>query len=114
MGKIALLLLFLGHVAVDASQGTLPVVVTQLKSVFELNYFQVGVMMMILNLTSSVIQPIFGYISDRFRTGWFVPVGILWTALAMGLLGWGPQLLDRPASGGIRTGWARPPSTPEP
>ncbi|RJQ79343.1 MAG: MFS transporter [Desulfobacteraceae bacterium] len=39
-------------------------------------------------MTSSVIQPVFGIVSDRFRTGWFVPVGILWTAVAMGLLGW--------------------------
>lgn len=91
MGKIPLLLLFLGHVAVDTSQGTLPVVLARLKEVFELNYFQVGIMMMLLNLTSSVIQPIFGLISDRFRTGWFVPVGILWTAIAMGLVGWSPS-----------------------
>jgi FSR family fosmidomycin resistance protein-like MFS transporter len=47
--------------------------------------------MTVLNLTASVIQPIFGHISDRVRTGWFVPVGILWTALAMGLLGWAPS-----------------------
>jgi FSR family fosmidomycin resistance protein-like MFS transporter len=93
MVKTALLLLFLGHLAVDTFQGTLPVVVTRLKGVFELTYFQVGILMMILNLTSSVIQPIFGYISDRYRTGWFVPVGILWTALAMGLLGWSPNYM---------------------
>jgi FSR family fosmidomycin resistance protein-like MFS transporter len=93
MVKTALLLLFLGHLAVDTFQGTLPVVVTRLKDVFELTYFQVGILMMILNLTSSVIQPIFGYISDRYRTGWFVPVGILWTALAMGLLGWSPNYM---------------------
>lgn len=93
MEKIPLLLMFLGHVAVDASQGILPVVVVKLKEVFELNYFQVGIMMMILNLSSSVIQPVFGYISDRFRTGWFIPVGVLWTALAMGLLGWSPNYM---------------------
>ena len=91
MEKIPLLLLFLGHVAVDTSQGTLPVVVAKLKDVFQLSYFQIGIMMMILNLTSSVIQPLFGYISDRIRTGWFIPVGILWTALAMGLIGWSPN-----------------------
>jgi len=93
MEKIPLLLLFLGHVAVDASQGILPVVVVKLKEVFELSYFQVGIMMMILNLASSVIQPVFGYISDRVRTGWFIPVGALWTALAMGLLGWSPNYM---------------------
>jgi FSR family fosmidomycin resistance protein-like MFS transporter len=88
MKKMPLLLLFLGHVWVDASQAILPVALVKLKALFSLSYFQVGFIMAVLNLTSSVIQPAFGYISDRASTGWFVPVGILWTALAMGLLGW--------------------------
>ena len=91
MQKIPLLLIFLGHVWVDTSQGILPVVLVKLKELFSLNYFQVGLVMMVLNLTSSVIQPVFGYVSDHLRTGWFVPVGILWTALMMGLLGWTPS-----------------------
>ena len=78
----------MGHVWVDASQAILPVVLVKLKELFALSYFQAGFIMAVLNLTSSVIQPAFGYISDRFSTGWFVPIGILWTALAMGLLGW--------------------------
>jgi len=88
MQRMPLLLLFLGHVWVDASQAILPVALVELKELFSLSYFQVGLIMAVLNLTSSVIQPAFGYISDRLSTGWFVPVGILWTALAMGLLGW--------------------------
>ena len=91
MEKIPLLLLFLGHVVVDTCQGTLPVVLAKLKEVFDLSYFQVGLAVMLLNVTSSVIQPIFGVISDRFRTGWFVPAGVLWTALAMGLVGLAPS-----------------------
>lgn len=91
MEKIPLLLLFVGHVWVDTSQGILPVALAKLKEVFALNYFQVGLVMMVLNLTSSVIQPVFGYISDRLSIGWFVPLGILWTALTMGLLGWAPN-----------------------
>jgi MFS transporter, FSR family, fosmidomycin resistance protein len=91
MDKIPLLLMFLGHIAVDASQGILPVVLARFKEIFQLSYLQVGLMMLLLNFTSSVIQPMFGYISDRFRTGWFVPVGILWTAVAMGFLGWAPN-----------------------
>ena len=88
MQRMPLLLLFLGHVWVDASQAILPVALVELKELFSLSYFQAGLIMAVLNLTSSVIQPAFGYISDRLSTGWFVPVGILWTALAMGLLGW--------------------------
>jgi MFS transporter, FSR family, fosmidomycin resistance protein len=91
MVKIPLLLLFLGHVWVDASQGILPVVIARMKDLFELTYFQVGLMVMVLNLTSSVIQPVFGILSDRVRVGWFVPVGILWTSFSMGLLGWAPN-----------------------
>jgi FSR family fosmidomycin resistance protein-like MFS transporter len=91
MERIPLLLLFLGHVWVDTSQAILPVVLVKLKELFSLSYFQVGLVMAVLNLTSSVIQPVFGYISDRFSSGWFVPVGILGTALTMGLLGWSPN-----------------------
>lgn len=91
MEKIPLLLLFLSHLWVDAAQNILPVVAPKLREVFALNYFQVGLLMMVLNLTSSVIQPLFGFISDRWSTGWFVSVGVLWTAAAMGLLGWSPN-----------------------
>ncbi len=91
MEKIPILLIFLGHVWVDASQGILPVVLVRLKELFALTYFEAGLAMTILNITSSVSQPLFGHISDRLRTGWFIPVGILWTALSMGLLGWAPS-----------------------
>jgi FSR family fosmidomycin resistance protein-like MFS transporter len=94
MEKIPLLLIFLGHVWVDTSQGILPVVLLKLKELFTLSYFQVGLMVTTLSITSSVIQPVFGHISDRVRTGWFVPLGILWTALNMGLLGWAPSYLS--------------------
>ena len=88
MQAIPILLMFLGHVWVDASQAILPVALVKLKELFSLSYFQVGLIVAVLNLTSSVIQPVFGYISDRISTGWFVPIGILWTSMAMGLLGW--------------------------
>ena len=94
MEKIPILLMFLGHIWVDTSQGILPVVLPKLKEVLDLNYFEIGLVVTVLNLTSSVIQPIFGYISDKIRTGWFVPVGILWTACMMGFLGWAPGYLS--------------------
>jgi FSR family fosmidomycin resistance protein-like MFS transporter len=91
MEKIPILLILLGHIWVDASQGILPVILVKLKELFALTYFQAGLAMAVLNITSSVIQPVFGCISDRFYSGWFIPVGILWTALSMGLLGWAPS-----------------------
>lgn len=94
MEKIPLLLMFLGHIWVDASQGILPVVLPKLKEALALSYFQVGLVVTVLNITSSVIQPIFGYLADRMRTGWFVPAGLLWTALMMGVIGWAPSYLS--------------------
>jgi MFS transporter, FSR family, fosmidomycin resistance protein len=91
MEKIPLLLMFLGHMWVDTSQGILPVALVRLREVFALTYFQVGMVTAILNFTSSVIQPLFGYVTDRYRLGWFVPWGIVWTALSMGFLGWAPS-----------------------
>jgi len=91
MEKVPLFLMFLGHMWVDASQGILPVALVKLKEAFTLSYFQVGAVTAVLNFTSSVIQPLFGYVADRYRLGWFVPWGIVWTALSMGLLGWAPS-----------------------
>ena len=39
MEIIAILLIFLGHIWVDASQGILPVVLVKLKELFALTYF---------------------------------------------------------------------------
>lgn len=91
MEKIPILLIFLGHLWVDTSQGILPIALVKLKELFDMNYFQMGLVTAILNISSSVIQPFFGYISDRYRLGWFLPYGILWTAVSMGLLGWAPS-----------------------
>jgi FSR family fosmidomycin resistance protein-like MFS transporter len=71
MQKLPLFLLFLGHIWVDASQGILPVVLPKLKDLLELNYFQVGLVMTVLNLTASVVQPLFGYADHQDR--WFIP-----------------------------------------
>ncbi|WP_027183690.1 MFS transporter [Desulfovibrio inopinatus] len=94
MNKTLLFLLFIGHVAIDVSQGAFPVIAAKQKELFQLSYFQVGLMMTALNITSSVIQPAFGHIADRFRTQWFIPGGILWTMVAMGLLGWAPNYIS--------------------
>ena len=57
MKKIPLLLLFLGHVWVDASQAILPVALVKLKELFSLSYFQVGFIMAVLNLGWSANYP---------------------------------------------------------
>ncbi|MDU4240819.1 MFS transporter [Limosilactobacillus fermentum] len=44
-----------------------------------------------MNLVSSIIQPLFGFLSDRFRTGWIIIPALLITGLGFGTLGWDNQ-----------------------
>lgn len=81
----------LGHTVVDTSQNVLPVVLPLLHARFGLSYAQVGLAAALLNLSSSVIQPVFGWISDRWGIQWFIPAGIVWTGTLMGVIGLVPN-----------------------
>lgn len=91
MRKLPIALMVLGHTVVDMTQNILPVFLPLLQDRFGLNYFQVGVAAALLNVSSSMIQPAFGWISDRWPTRWFIPAGILWTGLFIGVLGLVPN-----------------------
>ena len=91
MRKLPIVLAVLGHTVVDASQNILPVVLPLLVDRFHLTYAQVGAAAALLNISSSVIQPAFGWLSDRCSMRWFMPVGIAWTGLLMGLVGLVPS-----------------------
>lgn len=82
-----LVLLAFGHIVTDLSQGALPVMLPFLKAAFGLTYAQVGVIVLAQNITSSVIQPLFGYIADRRSLPWLVPAGALVAGAAMALTG---------------------------
>lgn len=91
MRKLPIALMVLGHTVVDSTQNILPVFLPLLQDRFGLNYFQVGVAAALLNVSSSMIQPAFGWMSDRWPTRWFVPAGILWTGVFIGVLGLVPN-----------------------
>jgi FSR family fosmidomycin resistance protein-like MFS transporter len=44
---------------------------------------------LIFNITSSVIQPVFGYFSDRWSARWLLPTGCFVASLGLSLLGFG-------------------------
>ena len=91
MRKLPVALILLSHAVVDASQNILPVVLPLLQDRFGLSYSQVGLAAALLSISSSIIQPIFGVLSDRWGTQWFLPAGILWTSILMGLVGLVPS-----------------------
>jgi len=92
----ALLLLSVGHLVDDLPQGALPALLPFLKESLGLSYAMAGTIILCSNLTSSVIQPVFGYITDRKSLFWFLPLGCFCAGLGIALLGWAssyPQVI---------------------
>jgi FSR family fosmidomycin resistance protein-like MFS transporter len=84
-------LLALGHFVIDANQGALPAILPFLKAAHGLSYAQAGAIVLIGNLTSSVIQPAFGYLADRSARRWLLPASLCFAGLGLGLLGLAPS-----------------------
>jgi FSR family fosmidomycin resistance protein-like MFS transporter len=53
-----------------------------------LSYAMAGMIILVSNITSSVIQPAFGYLTDRKSLLFFLPLGCFIAALGMSLVGW--------------------------
>ncbi len=88
INKKALALLGTGHALTDINQGALPMILAFIQPVFALSQLQVGIVMLAFNLSSSVIQPVFGIFSDRFNAAWLVPLGCLTAGMGMALTGY--------------------------
>jgi len=83
-------LLALGHFVIDANQGALPAVLPFLKQWHGLTYAQVAMLVLAGNLTSSLIQPLFGYLSDQIARRWVLPASIFVSGAGIALLGLAP------------------------
>ena len=62
---LPILALAVGHLVTDLQAGALPIVLPHLKELFTLSYSQLAAIVLTQNITSSVIQPVFGYITDK-------------------------------------------------
>jgi FSR family fosmidomycin resistance protein-like MFS transporter len=80
--------LTLGHFTVDVYSGAMPVVMLFLTSALKLSVEQVGTVFALYSLCSSLSQPLFGYMSDRWGGRLFVAGGVLWMAVFQGLVGY--------------------------
>ena len=86
-----LILLSLGHLVTDISQGALPALLPFLKESLGLTYTAAGLVLLVSNLTSSIIQPLFGLVSDRRPKPLLIPLGILMAAVGISLSGLSPN-----------------------
>ncbi len=83
-----LILLAMGHLAADINNGALPAMLPFLKEALGLSYAAAGTIILISNIASSVIEPVFGYLTDRKSLLWFLPLGCIAAAWGMALVGW--------------------------
>ncbi|MEJ2226422.1 MAG: MFS transporter, partial [Syntrophobacterales bacterium] len=83
--KILLILSF-GHVVTDIYQGALPAILPFLKTKLSLSYTMAGVVLMAANLTSSIVQPLFGHFSDKKEIALLLPLGCLFAGLGLSLV----------------------------
>jgi FSR family fosmidomycin resistance protein-like MFS transporter len=83
-------LLALGHLVIDVNQGALTALLPFLKTAHGLSYAQAATIVLMTNLASSIIQPLFGYLSDQTARRWLLPISIGLTGLGLALIGVAP------------------------
>jgi FSR family fosmidomycin resistance protein-like MFS transporter len=88
-----ILILSLSHLITDLTGSALPAMMPFLKNALQLSYTAVGAVIMVSNMTSSLIQPLFGYLSDKMELKWFLPVSIILTCVGFSFLGLAPSFL---------------------
>ncbi len=81
----------LGHFSVDMYSGMLPLVLLALTDPLRLAYAQIGFVSMLFSLTSSLSQPVFGWLGDRRWDRALAVVGIAAIAVTMGILRFADQ-----------------------
>lgn len=82
------LALALGHLVTDMQAGALPIVLPQLKELFALSYSQLAAIVLLQNFMSSVIQPAFGYLTDKRSLPRFLPICAAMAGAGFAFIGW--------------------------
>src|SRR5574342_1255875 len=78
-------LLALGHLVIDTNQGSLPALLPYLKAALGLTYTATGVIVLMANITSSLIQPLFGLLADKTSRRWLLPLSVFLSSLGLAL-----------------------------
>jgi FSR family fosmidomycin resistance protein-like MFS transporter len=79
-----------GHLFTDIAQGSIPALLPFLIVRDHLNYASVSALILAATISSSVIQPLFGHISDRRSLPWLMPLGPALGGLGVALAGVAP------------------------
>jgi len=76
MDRLALSLLSAGHFGVDLSQGAVPAMLPFFVRERHLSYTAAAGLVLAQTISSSVLQPLFGELTDRRPASWLMPAGV--------------------------------------
>jgi MFS transporter, FSR family, fosmidomycin resistance protein len=66
-----------GHLCTDINQGAVPTLLPFFIAEYHLSYAAAAGFVSALSIASTVVQPLFGYYSDRLSKPWLIPIGVL-------------------------------------
>jgi MFS transporter, FSR family, fosmidomycin resistance protein len=87
----AMAVLSASHLFTDVSQGAVPALLTFMVAKQGLSNAAAGGLVLAATISSSVIQPVFGHISDRRSLPWLMPLGPVLGGLGIALAGVAPS-----------------------
>jgi MFS transporter, FSR family, fosmidomycin resistance protein len=87
VNRRAMATLSAGHLCTDIAQGSVPAMLPFLKAHDHLSYAALSALVLAATISSSVIQPLFGHLSDRLSLPWLMPLGPALGGLGIALAG---------------------------
>jgi len=83
-------LLSSAHLCDDINQGVLPAMLPFFIAAYHLTYAAAAGLVLAQTLSSSVVQPLFGWLADRRSSPWLIPVGMGLAGLGVAVAGLAP------------------------
>ncbi len=80
-----------GHLFTDVAQGSIPALLPFMIARNHLSYASASALILAATISSSVIQPVFGHLSDRRSLPWLMPLGPALGGLGVALAGVAPS-----------------------
>ncbi|MDQ2902853.1 MAG: MFS transporter [Chloroflexota bacterium] len=93
MDRRAVGVLSAGHLCIDLCQGAIPAFLPFLLIERHLSYTAAAGLVLAANMASSVVQPVFGHLADRYSTPWLMPLGLVVAGTGLALAGFAPSYL---------------------
>jgi MFS transporter, FSR family, fosmidomycin resistance protein len=87
LDRRAMAVLSLGHLCVDLCQGALPALLPFLIAAHHWSYGQASALVLAATVSSSIVQPLFGHLSDGRSLPWLLPGGVALAAAGISLAG---------------------------